>query len=59
MSAQGSDHDRRPWRVYTRDQDTGLLIHDGLIYRGRRCAEREARKIRRILGQMAEAQPAV
>lgn len=58
MSAPDSDHDLRPWRVFTRDQNTGLLIHDGLIYRGRRCAEREARKIRRMFGQVAEAQPA-
>ena len=59
MSVQGNGRDRQPWRVYIRDQGTGLLIHDGLIYRGRRCAEREARKIRRILGHMAEAQPVV
>lgn len=49
--------DRRPFRVYARDPDTGLLIHDGLVYRGERVAQREARKITRLLGQPAEARP--
>jgi hypothetical protein len=47
--------DRRPYRVYTRQSDSGLLIHDGLIYRGQRCAERQARTITRVLGLPAEA----
>jgi hypothetical protein len=51
--------DRRRFRVYSRDPRTGLLTHDGLIYRGQRCAQREARKITRILGVPAEARPAV
>jgi hypothetical protein len=50
--------DRRPYRVYTRDPITGLLIHDRLIYRGERCARREARKVTRVLGLEAEARPA-
>ena len=50
--------DTRPYRVYTRDPDSGLLIHDGLIYRGASCAQREARKITRVLGLPAEARPA-
>lgn len=49
--------DRRPFRVYARCPATGLLKHDGLTYRGKRCAEREARKITRILGSEAEARP--
>lgn len=48
-------HDARPYRVYTRDPLSGLLTHDGLIYRGERCATREARKITRLLGLPAEA----
>jgi hypothetical protein len=50
--------DRRPYRVYTRDPGSGLLVHDGLIYRGERCARRVARTIRRVLGQEAQARPA-
>lgn len=50
--------DKRPYRVYTLDPATGLYIHDGLIYRGERCAQREARKITRVLGLPAEAHPA-
>ena len=57
MSAGSTDQDRRPYRVYTRNPDTGLLIHDGLIYRGERCAKREARKIARLLGLETAAQP--
>jgi hypothetical protein len=51
--------DDRPHRVYTRDPATGLLIHDGLIYRGARCAQRQARTISRVLGRHAEARPVV
>jgi hypothetical protein len=58
MSVRDTPADRSPWRVYIRDPGTGLLIHDGLIYRGERCARREARKITRLLGQPAEARPA-
>lgn len=58
MPALDSRTDRTPWRVYTRDPATGLLTHDGLIYRGENCAQREARKITRVLGRLAEAQPA-
>ncbi|GAA4100964.1 hypothetical protein [Actinomadura miaoliensis] len=58
MFAPHTGKDRSPWRVYTRDPATGLLIHDGLIYRGERCARREARKITRTLGLQAKAQPA-
>jgi hypothetical protein len=50
--------DRRPYRVYTRDPGSGLLVHDGLIYRGERCAWRVARAISRVLGQEAQARPA-
>lgn len=50
--------DRQPFRVYTRDPDTGLLICDGLTYWGEHLARREARKITRLLGQPAEARPA-
>jgi hypothetical protein len=49
--------DRRPFRVYTRDPHTGLLVSDGLTYIGEHCAQREAAKISRILGQEAEARP--
>jgi hypothetical protein len=49
--------DARPYRVYVRDPLSGLLIHDGLIYRCERCATREARKITRVLGRPAEARP--
>lgn len=59
MSVVDSGTDRSPWRVYTRNPATGLLIHDGLIYRGERCAQREARKITRLLGLSAEARPAL
>ena len=52
------DGGRRPFRVYVRDPDSGLLVSDGLIYRGERVAWREARKITRVLGQPAEARPA-
>jgi hypothetical protein len=58
MSRSDTDTDRTPWRVYTRDAATGLLTHDGLIYRGERCAQRQARTITRVLGRPAEAQPA-
>ncbi|WP_329242866.1 hypothetical protein OG417_44885 [Actinoallomurus sp. NBC_01490] len=58
MPAWDTRTDRTPWRVYTRDAATGLLTHDGLIYRGEHCARREARKISRVLGRPAEAQPA-
>lgn len=58
MPALDRRTDRTPWRVYSRDPSTGLLTHDGLIYRGASCAEREARKITRVLGRLAEAQPA-
>jgi hypothetical protein len=57
MPALDSRTDRTPWRVYTRDPHTGLLAHDGLIYLGESCAQREARKIIRVLGRLAEAQP--
>ncbi|TDB91223.1 hypothetical protein E1264_02730 [Actinomadura sp. KC216] len=57
MSALRAGKDRSPWRVYTRNPATGVLVHDGLIYRGERCAQREARKINRVLGQPAEARP--
>lgn len=56
--AAPSDSGRRPFRVYARDPDSGLLVSDGLIYRGERVARREARKITRMLGQPAEARPA-
>lgn len=56
MSGSDSD-DRRPFRVFTRDPQTQLLLHDGLIYRGARCAQHEARKITRVLGLPAEARP--
>jgi hypothetical protein len=49
--------DARPYRVYARDPQTGLLMHDGLIYRGERCARRQARTITRVLGLDAEARP--
>ena len=51
----GKDH--RPFHVYARCPTTGLLMHDGLVYRGKRCAEREARKITRTLGSEAEVRP--
>lgn len=54
----GTGVDRRPFRVYARCPVTGLLKHDGLTYRGKRCAEREARKITRVLGSEAEVRPA-
>jgi hypothetical protein len=44
--------------VYTRDPGSGLLVHDGLIYRGERCAWRVTRAISRVLGQEAQARPA-
>ncbi len=49
--------DQRPFRLYTRDPESGLLFHDGLVYRGERCANREARKVRRVLGVEAEVRP--
>jgi hypothetical protein len=52
------DDGRQPFRVYARDPESGLLVSDGLIYRGQRVAWREARKITRVLGQPAEARPA-
>src|SRR5439155_6355181 len=52
------DGSRQPFRVYARDPDSGLLVSDGLTYRGERVALREARKITRVLGQPAEARPA-
>jgi hypothetical protein len=58
MPSSNAGTDRSPWRVYTLDPDTGLLTHDGLIYRGERCAQREARKITRVLGRVAQAHPA-
>lgn len=50
--------DRRPFRLYIRDPETGLLISDGLTYRGQSVAWREACKITRVLGRPAEARPA-
>ncbi len=50
--------DRRPFLLYIRDPATGLLVSDGLTYRGERLARREARKITRVLGRDAEARPA-
>ena len=50
--------DRRPFRLYVRDPETGLLISDGLTYRGKNVARREARKVTRVLGRPAEARPA-
>lgn len=58
MAAPNPSPDRRPYRVYIRRPDTGLLTHDGLIYRGKRCAQREARKIARVTGLAAESRPA-
>jgi hypothetical protein len=52
-----SFQDRRPFHVFVREPGTGLLVSDGLTYIGQRCAEHEARKITRILGQHAEARP--
>jgi hypothetical protein len=52
-----STPDARPFRVYARDPQTGLLMHDGLIYRGAHCAKRTARTITRVLGVDAEARP--
>ncbi|GAA3120259.1 hypothetical protein GCM10010466_08930 [Planomonospora alba] len=49
--------DPRPYRVYVRDPGTGLLVSDGLIHRGERCARREARTITRVQGREAEARP--
>ena len=49
--------DERPFRVYARDSETGLLMHDHLIYIGERCAKRAARTITRVLGVDAEARP--
>lgn len=50
--------DRQPFLLYIRDPATGLLVSDGLTCRGERCAQREARKITRVLGLPAEARPA-
>jgi hypothetical protein len=50
--------DQRPFRIYTRDPQTRLLVHDGLIYRGQRLAHREAAKITRLLGEQTEVRPA-
>jgi len=44
--------------LYIRNRTTGLLVSDGLTYRGERLARREARKITRVLGLEAEARPA-
>jgi hypothetical protein len=55
MPNQNAGADRRPYRVFVRNPESGLLTHDGLIYRGERCAQREARKIARVLGLTAEA----
>jgi len=53
-----SQPDRRPFLLYIRNRTTGLLVSDGLTYRGERLARREARKITRVLGLEAEARPA-
>jgi hypothetical protein len=50
--------DRRPFLLYIRNPATGLLVSDGLTYRGERIARREALKITRVLGLEAEARPA-
>jgi hypothetical protein len=50
--------DKRPFLIYTRDPQTGLLIHDGLTYRGQHLAQREAAKITRRLGEQTEIRPA-
>lgn len=56
--AQAQAADRRPFLLYIRDPATGLLVSDGLTYRGERLAWREARKVTRVLGLAAEARPA-
>jgi hypothetical protein len=58
MGRGRKEEDRRPYRVYVRQTETDLLVCDGLIYRGKHCAEREVRKIRRVLGREAQARPA-
>jgi hypothetical protein len=58
LIAPPRDDGRQSFRVYARDPDSGLLVSDGLTYRGEHVAWREARKITRVLGQPAEARPA-
>jgi hypothetical protein len=43
--------DRRPFWIYVRDPDRGLMITDGLNYIGERCAQRQAAKLERYYGQ--------
>jgi hypothetical protein len=47
--------DRRPFWIYVRDPERGLLVSDGLTYIGQRVAQREAAKLSRHYGQPAEA----
>lgn len=46
-----------PHRLYIRN-DQGLLVSDGLRYHDQHVAEREARKVRRVLGAECEVRPA-
>jgi hypothetical protein len=47
--------DRRPFWIYVRDPQRGLMVSDGLNYIGERLAQREAAKLSRHYGQPAEA----
>jgi hypothetical protein len=50
-----ADPDRRPFWIYVRDPERGLMITDGLTYIGQRLAQRQAAKLARYYGQPAEA----
>lgn len=47
--------DRRPFWIYVRDPQRGLMITDGLTYIGQHLADRQAAKLSRHYGQPAEA----
>jgi hypothetical protein len=54
-SSAPAAEDRRPFWIYVRDPERGLLVSDGLTYIGQRLAQREAVKLSRHYGQPAEA----
>lgn len=54
-AASPAAEDRRPFWVYVRDPERGLMVSDGLNYIGERCAQRQAAKLARYYGQPAEA----
>jgi hypothetical protein len=54
-AASPAAEDRRPFWIYVRDPERGLMVSDALNYIGERCAQRQAAKLAHYYGQPTEA----